>query len=190
MQLDGLQSQVTELHRAREEVVENPELSSEEQSLKEKLDEHSKQLEQSAKKFSQLELENLTLRDENQVPNTASNKKRCFRTKVRPMPNSGGDVTLPHMTSHRDAATCQKTKGSEWIGIRRSLLLLVLLWGIEVFFANQGIDAIYVSVTEIDGRIGGFGIPLILMSQVKEKIRKVIGSLNQERRRRRLLGRG
>lgn len=83
--------------------------------------------------------------------------------------------------------------------MRRSLLLLVLLWGIEVFFANQGIDAIYVSVTEIDGRIGGkigedlwiwvvlgrkeevfsflymidagFGISLILMSQVKEKIR-------------------
>ena len=26
-QLDGLQSQVTELHRARKEVVENPELS-------------------------------------------------------------------------------------------------------------------------------------------------------------------
>ena len=27
-QLDGLQNQVTELHKAREEVVENPELSS------------------------------------------------------------------------------------------------------------------------------------------------------------------
>ena len=92
--------------------MENPELSSEEQSLKEKLDEHSKQLELSAEKFSQLELENLTLRDENQVPNMASNKKRCFRTKVRPMPNSGGDVTLPPMTSQGDAATCQKTKGA------------------------------------------------------------------------------
>ncbi|KAF2611318.1 hypothetical protein F2Q70_00011910 [Brassica cretica] len=54
-QLDGLQSQVTKLHRVQEEVVENPELSSEVQSWKEKLDEHSKQLEQSAKKLSQFE---------------------------------------------------------------------------------------------------------------------------------------
>ncbi|KAF3537264.1 hypothetical protein F2Q69_00022971 [Brassica cretica] len=75
-QLDGIQSQVTELNRARIEVVENLELSSEVQSLKEKLDEHSKQLEQSAEKLRQLELENLTLRDENQAINTASNKKR------------------------------------------------------------------------------------------------------------------
>ena len=41
--------------------MENPELSSEEQSLKEKLDEHSKQLEQSAENLSQLESENQTL---------------------------------------------------------------------------------------------------------------------------------
>ncbi|KAH0873040.1 hypothetical protein HID58_070402 [Brassica napus] len=44
------------------------------QSLKDKLDEHSKQLEQSAEKLSQLELENLTLRDKNQPLNTTSNK--------------------------------------------------------------------------------------------------------------------
>ena len=73
-QIDGLQSQVTELHKTREEA--NPELSSEFQSLKEKLNEHSKQLEQSAEKLSQLESENLNLRDENQALNTASNKKR------------------------------------------------------------------------------------------------------------------
>ncbi|KAF2610122.1 hypothetical protein F2Q70_00011367 [Brassica cretica] len=54
----------------------NPELSSEVQSLKEKLNEHSKQLEQSTEKLSQLELENLNLCDENQALNTASNKKR------------------------------------------------------------------------------------------------------------------
>ena len=47
--LDGIQSQVTELNRARVEVTENPELSSEVHILKEKLDEHSKQLEQSAR---------------------------------------------------------------------------------------------------------------------------------------------
>ena len=58
-QLYGLQSQVTELHKTREEA--NPELSSEFQSLKEKLSEHSKQLEQSAEKLSQLKLENLNL---------------------------------------------------------------------------------------------------------------------------------
>ncbi|KAF2572595.1 hypothetical protein F2Q70_00003596 [Brassica cretica] len=57
-QLDGLQSQVTDLHKARE-ATKNLELSSEVQRLKEKLDEHSKQLEQSAEKLTQLESENL-----------------------------------------------------------------------------------------------------------------------------------
>ncbi|KAH0853595.1 hypothetical protein HID58_093060 [Brassica napus] len=71
-QLDGIQSQVTELNIARIEVAENPELYSEVQSLKEKFDEHSKQLEQSAEKLSQLVSENLTLRDENQALNTAT----------------------------------------------------------------------------------------------------------------------
>ncbi|KAF3590554.1 hypothetical protein DY000_02020409 [Brassica cretica] len=73
-QIDGLQSHVTELHKTREET--NPELSSEFQRLKEKLNEHSKQLEQSAEKLSQLKSENLTLRDENQALNAVSNKKR------------------------------------------------------------------------------------------------------------------
>ncbi|KAF2610450.1 hypothetical protein F2Q70_00011739 [Brassica cretica] len=87
------------------------------ESLKEKVDEHSKQLEQSAEKLSQLESENITLRDENQALNTASNKKRRFRTQIRPMPaletpNSGGDATLPPMTSQGDAATREKTKGA------------------------------------------------------------------------------
>ncbi|KAF2538157.1 hypothetical protein F2Q68_00021807 [Brassica cretica] len=76
-QIDGLQSQVTDLHKARE-ATENPELSSEVQSLKEKLDEHSKQLEQSAEKLTQFESENLVLRDNNQALNTTSNKKRRF----------------------------------------------------------------------------------------------------------------
>ncbi|KAF2575290.1 hypothetical protein F2Q70_00003723 [Brassica cretica] len=76
-QIDDLQGQITGLHRTREET--HPELSLEFQILKEKLNEHSKQLEQSAEKLSQLELENLTLRDENQSLN-AANKKRRFRT--------------------------------------------------------------------------------------------------------------
>ncbi|KAF3556712.1 hypothetical protein F2Q69_00012590 [Brassica cretica] len=71
---DDLQGQVTGLHRTREET--NPELSSEFQILKEKLNEHSKHQEQSATKLSQLESENLTLRDENQALNAESNKKR------------------------------------------------------------------------------------------------------------------
>ena len=58
-QLDGLQGQVTELHKTRDKT--NPELSSDVQSLKEKLNEHSKQLEQSTEKLSQLESENLNL---------------------------------------------------------------------------------------------------------------------------------
>ena len=53
-------------------------MSSEFQILKEKLNEHSKQLEQSAEKLSQLESQNLTLRDENKSLNVASNKKRQF----------------------------------------------------------------------------------------------------------------
>ena len=99
-QLDGLQSQVTDLHKARE-ATENLELSSEVQRLKEKLDEHSKQLEQSAEKLTQLESENLVLRDKNQALNTASNKKRRFRTQVRSMPSldtpntAGGTARQP-----------------------------------------------------------------------------------------------
>ncbi|KAF2620318.1 hypothetical protein F2Q68_00039473 [Brassica cretica] len=85
-QLDGIQSQVTELNRAQIEVAKNPELSSEVQSLKEKLDEHSKQLEQSTENLSQLESENLNLQDDNQALNTASNKKHRFRALIRPMP--------------------------------------------------------------------------------------------------------
>ena len=52
-QIDDLQGQVTGLHRTREET--NPELSLEFQILKEKLNEHSKKLEQSAEKLNQLE---------------------------------------------------------------------------------------------------------------------------------------
>ena len=85
-QLDGLQSQVTDLHKERE-ATENPELSSEVQSMKENLDEHSKQLEQSAEKLTQLESENLVFRDKNKALNTTSNKKRRFRTHVRSMPS-------------------------------------------------------------------------------------------------------
>ncbi|KAF2540091.1 hypothetical protein F2Q68_00030977 [Brassica cretica] len=41
-QVDGMKSQITEMNRTREATGENPNLSSEVQSLKEKLDEHSK----------------------------------------------------------------------------------------------------------------------------------------------------
>ncbi|KAF3520283.1 hypothetical protein DY000_02060423 [Brassica cretica] len=84
-------------------------------SLKEKLNEHSKQLEQSAEKLSQLESENLNLRDESQALNTTSNKKRRFRAQIRPMPtletpNSGTGVNLPPTTSQENAATHKKAK--------------------------------------------------------------------------------
>ncbi|KAF3577638.1 hypothetical protein DY000_02031781 [Brassica cretica] len=115
-QIDDLQGQVTRLHRTREET--NPELSSEFQILKEKLDEHSKQLEQSAEKLSQLESENLTLRDENQALNAASNKKRRFRTQVRPMPtletpNSGAGANLPTTAPGGDASTREKAMDAQ-----------------------------------------------------------------------------
>ncbi|KAF3553404.1 hypothetical protein F2Q69_00014137 [Brassica cretica] len=115
-QIDDLQGQVTRLHRTREET--NPELSSEFQILKEKLDEHSKQLEQSAEKLSQLESENLTLREENQALNAASNKKRRFRTQVRPMPtletpNSGAGANLPTTAPGGDASTLEKAMDAQ-----------------------------------------------------------------------------
>ncbi|KAL0713422.1 hypothetical protein Bca4012_020400 [Brassica carinata] len=84
-QLDSLQSQVTELQRAQEKAAENPEILSEVQGLKNQLDEHSKRLEQSAEKLNQLEAENISLRDENQILNMVSNKKRRFRIRVRSM---------------------------------------------------------------------------------------------------------
>ncbi|KAF3560356.1 hypothetical protein F2Q69_00013585 [Brassica cretica] len=85
--IDDLQGQVTGLHRTQEET--NPELSSEFQIQKEKIDEHSKQLEKSAEKLSQLESENLTLRDEKQALNAASNKKRANLPTTAP----GGDAS-------------------------------------------------------------------------------------------------
>ncbi|KAF3548877.1 hypothetical protein DY000_02007355 [Brassica cretica] len=105
--------------------MENPELSSEVQSLKKKLDEHSKQLEKSAEKLNQLESENLTLRDENQALNTASNKKRRFRSQIRPMPtletpNSGGDTTRPLTTSNRDREVHEKAKGTQTYDVEDS----------------------------------------------------------------------
>ncbi|KAH0928989.1 hypothetical protein HID58_014716 [Brassica napus] len=80
-QIDGLQGQVTDLHKARE-TTKHLELSSEVQSLKEKLGEHSKQLELSAKKLNQLQMENTALRNQNKAPNTTSNKNRRFNTRV------------------------------------------------------------------------------------------------------------
>ena len=122
-QIDDLQGQVTGLHRTREET--NPELSSEFQILKEKLNEHSKQLEQSAEKLSQLESENLTLRDENQALNAASNKKRRFQTQVRPMPtletpNSGTGANLPTTAPGGDASTREKAKDAQTYDVEDS----------------------------------------------------------------------
>ncbi|KAF3608640.1 hypothetical protein DY000_02046140 [Brassica cretica] len=124
-QLDGIQSHVTELNRARVEVTKNPKLSSEVQSLKEKLNEHSKQLEQSAEKLSQLESKNLNLRDENQALNMASNKKRRFGAQIRPMPtlktpNSGTGVNLPPTASQGDAAMREKAKDAQTYDVEDS----------------------------------------------------------------------
>ncbi|KAF3568513.1 hypothetical protein DY000_02014401 [Brassica cretica] len=112
-QIDDLQGQVTGVHRTQEET--NPELSLEFQTLKEKLNKHSKQLEYNAEKLSQLKSENLTLRDENQALNTVSNKKRRFRTQVCPMPtletpNSGTGANLPTTTLGGEASMREKAK--------------------------------------------------------------------------------
>ncbi|KAL0655533.1 hypothetical protein Bca4012_076117 [Brassica carinata] len=122
-QIDDLQGQVTGLHRTREET--NPELSLEFQTLKDKLNEHFKQLEQSAENLSQLESENLILRDENQPLNMASNKKRRFWTQVRPMPtletpNSGTGANLPTTTLGGDASTRKKVKDAQTYDVEDS----------------------------------------------------------------------
>ncbi|KAH0903350.1 hypothetical protein HID58_042853 [Brassica napus] len=80
-QVDGMQSLITEMNQTREATGENPNLSLEVQSLKEKLDEESKQLEQSAEKLSQLQSENTVLRDQNQARNTTGNIKCRFNTQ-------------------------------------------------------------------------------------------------------------
>ena len=85
--IDSLQGQITDIHRTQGTTGENSNLSSEVQSLKEKLDEHSKPLELSAEKLSQLQSENTALRDQNQTLNVAGNKKRRFNTRVQPMGN-------------------------------------------------------------------------------------------------------
>ncbi|KAF2595635.1 hypothetical protein F2Q68_00010436 [Brassica cretica] len=117
-QIDGLQSQVTELHKTREEA--NPELSSEFQSLKEKLKDHYKELKQSSEMLSQLESENLNLRDENQALNTVSKKKGRFRAQVRPMPtletpNSGTGANLPPTAEMRQCARrLRRPRSTTW----------------------------------------------------------------------------
>ncbi|KAL0707413.1 hypothetical protein Bca4012_073839 [Brassica carinata] len=86
-QIDSLQGQIIDIHQTQGTTGENPNLSSEVQSLKEKLDEHSKQLELSVEKLSQLQSENTALRDQNQTLNVAGNKKRRLNTRVQPMGN-------------------------------------------------------------------------------------------------------
>ncbi|KAF3599307.1 hypothetical protein F2Q69_00036200 [Brassica cretica] len=109
-QVDGMQSLITEMDRTREATGENPNLSLEVQSLREKLDEQSKQLEQSAEKLSQLQSENTVLRDQNQARNMTGNMKRRFNTQVRPMgnlntPNSREGATDPPPASGVAGAT-------------------------------------------------------------------------------------
>ncbi|KAG5411003.1 hypothetical protein IGI04_007322 [Brassica rapa subsp. trilocularis] len=117
-QIDGLQGQITDMHRARETTGENPDLSSEVQNLKEKLDEHSKQLEQSAEKLSKLQSENTVLRDQNQALNATGNKKRHFNTRIRPMgnlntPNFGEGTTDTPPTSGVAGSTREGTENPQ-----------------------------------------------------------------------------
>ena len=110
VQLDALQSQVTELFRAREKTTKNPELLSEVQSLKEMLGEHSKQLEQSAEKLNQLEAKNIILQDENQDLHTTGTKRCRFWIRVRPMqplntPTGKGDEARRSQPQDREKET-------------------------------------------------------------------------------------
>ncbi|KAF3516159.1 hypothetical protein DY000_02058614 [Brassica cretica] len=110
-QVDGMQSQITEMNRTQEATGENPNLFSEVQSLKQKLAERSKQLEQGGEKLSQLQSENMVLRDQNQARSRACNEKRRFKTQVRPM----GNLNTPNS---REGAT-DPTHGSGVAGATR-----------------------------------------------------------------------
>ncbi|XP_013594494.1 PREDICTED: uncharacterized protein LOC106302554 [Brassica oleracea var. oleracea] len=116
--VDSLQGQIPDMHRTQGTTGENSNLSSEVQSLKEKLDEHSKQLELSAKKLSQLQSENSTLRDQNQTSNVAGNKKCRFNTRVRPMgnlntPSTGEGTTDAPPASGAAGATREGTENPQ-----------------------------------------------------------------------------
>ncbi|KAH0939078.1 hypothetical protein HID58_006539, partial [Brassica napus] len=130
---------VTDLHKARE-AIENPELSSEVQSLKEKLDEHSKQLEQSVEKLTQLEFENLFLQGNNQALNTASNKKRRFRTKTSSKAGASGekagDTQIHKMISSDSKPDSEKETSREVAAMKSSMTTYLE----QVF--SQNLDAI------------------------------------------------
>ncbi|KAG2271618.1 hypothetical protein Bca52824_066173 [Brassica carinata] len=106
------------MHRARETTGESPDLSTEVQNLKEKLDEHSKQMEQSTEKLSQLQSENTALRVQNQALNATGNKKRRFNTGIQPMgnlntPTSGEGTTDTPPTSRVAGATWEGTENPQ-----------------------------------------------------------------------------
>ncbi|KAF3578963.1 hypothetical protein DY000_02031242 [Brassica cretica] len=132
-QLDTLQSQLTELQKVLGTAWENPEILSEVQNLKEMLDEHTMQLGQCVEKLSQLEAENLILRNENQALHTTSNKRHRFGTQVRsmqsldtpmddadggqrPQPKKGentNDTGSSHGYRFRDGRRGRSTRGNE-----------------------------------------------------------------------------
>ncbi|KAF3592048.1 hypothetical protein DY000_02021236 [Brassica cretica] len=100
---------------AVDENDELPEATQREAKLQRQIDDLQGQ---SAEKLSQLESENLTLRDENQALNAASNKKRRFRTQVRPMPpletpNSGTGASLPTAAHGGEASTREKANDAQ-----------------------------------------------------------------------------
>uniref|UniRef100_A0A0D2ZR16 Retrotransposon gag domain-containing protein n=1 Tax=Brassica oleracea var. oleracea TaxID=109376 RepID=A0A0D2ZR16_BRAOL len=69
-------------------------------------------------RYTDLESENLTLRDKNQALNAASNKKRRFRTQVRPkptleIPNSRTGANLQNTAPGGDASTREKAKDAQ-----------------------------------------------------------------------------
>ncbi|KAF3604382.1 hypothetical protein F2Q69_00037726 [Brassica cretica] len=95
---------------AVDEHDELPEATQREAELQRQIDDLQGQ---SAEKISQLESENLTIKDENQALNAARNKKHRFRTQVRPMPpletpNSGTGASLPTAAPGGEASTQEK----------------------------------------------------------------------------------
>ncbi|KAF3566429.1 hypothetical protein DY000_02015477 [Brassica cretica] len=120
-QLDGLQSQVTDLHKARE-ATGNLELSSEVQRLKEKLDEHSKQLEQSAEMLTQLESENLVLSMPSlNTPNTTGCTARHPSGEAGASGEKAGDTRV-----HETISSDSEKETSEGAASLQSLLTTYL----------------------------------------------------------------
>ncbi|KAF2556088.1 hypothetical protein F2Q68_00015902 [Brassica cretica] len=135
-QVDGMQSQITEMNRTREATGENPNPSSEVQSLKEKLDEHSKKLEQGAEKLSQLQSENTVLRDQNQARSRQATRSVVSTPRAT---HKGAENPQVHNLEESDSEPESDKEMPEKISVTESSMTAYLETMFSKRFAMQSI---------------------------------------------------